>query len=128
MEEVEILAGLAHPKTVPLFGFARDRNTYRIIMELMDRDLPSLMKDRLLQYFTLAIPFLISEAEDLMLQTTEGMRYLHHKRVMHRDLKAQNIFAKSGKDINGAYEFMKLKVADEIAASQVPISLQILGP
>ena len=108
--EVRILAGLAHPNIVPLIGYAEDGSRRVIVMELMNDDLSSLMEERLRHNPTLKVPFSDCEAVDMMLQTAEGVRYLHEKRVVHRDLKALNILVKRRKDMNG--EVVYAKVAD----------------
>jgi serine/threonine protein kinase len=46
----------------------------------------------------------------MMLQIGQGMLYLHENRVVHRDLKAQNILVKSRKD--GDTTYLYAKVAD----------------
>jgi serine/threonine protein kinase len=81
-----ILAGLAHPNILPSFSLAIDGRSCSIIMELMDQDLFCLMQRK-----PLDAPFELLEAVDIMLQTAEGMHYLHHNTVIHRDLKSMNI-------------------------------------
>jgi len=84
--EASILAGLAHPNIVPSFCSATDSRSCSIVMELMDED-----HFRLLQKKPLDAPFELLEAVDIMLQIAEGTCYLHHNRVIHRDLKLMNI-------------------------------------
>lgn len=109
-KEVQVLAGLAHPNIVPLLGYAIDEGRCSIVMELMDGDLLFLMEERLRQNPTCRYPFTIFEAVDKMLQTAEGMLYLHGKKNVHRDLKSQNILIKRRKDIDT--EHIYVKVAD----------------
>jgi serine/threonine protein kinase len=110
VNEVEILAGLAHPNITPLLGYATYDSNSSIVMELMDGDLLFLMEARLRENSTWKFPFTTPEAVDIMLQTAEGMLYLHEKRVVHGDLKSQNILVKSRKEIDVEYVF--IKVAD----------------
>jgi serine/threonine protein kinase len=108
VNEVEILAGLAHPNITPLLGYATYDSNSSIVMELMDGDLLFLMEARLRENSTWKFPFTTPEAVDIMLQTAEGMLYLHEKRVVHGDLKSQNILVKSRKDIDVEYVFVKV--------------------
>ncbi|KAG0628379.1 hypothetical protein M758_1G022600 [Ceratodon purpureus] len=108
INEIKILAGLAHPNIVPLLGYAVDGNKCVIVMELMDGDLSSLMEERLREHPTRKFPFTVFEAVDMMLQTAEGMLYLHENNVVHRDLKSQNILVKSRNDIDAKYVFAKV--------------------
>jgi serine/threonine protein kinase len=108
VNEVEILAGLAHPNITPLLGYATYDSNSSIVMELMDGDLLFLMEARLRENSTWKFPFTTPEAVDIMLQTAEGMLYLHEKRVVHGDLKSQNILVKSRKEIDVEYVFVKV--------------------
>jgi hypothetical protein len=114
VNEVEILAGLAHPNIMPLLAYATDDSSSSIVMELMDGDLLFLMearvRERSRENSTRKFPFTTPEALDIMLQTAEGMLYLHENKVVHGDLKSQNILVKSRKDIDVEYVF--IKVAD----------------
>jgi predicted Ser/Thr protein kinase len=109
-DEVEILAGLAHPNITPLLGYVTDGSRSSIVMELMDGDLLCFMNERLRENSTWKFPFTILEAVDIMLQKAEGMLYLHENKVVHGDLKSQNILVKSRKEIDVEYVF--IKVAD----------------
>jgi hypothetical protein len=109
-DEVKILAGLAHPNITPLLGYVTDGSRSSIVMELMDSDLLFLMEARLRENSTWKFPFTTPEAVDIMLQTADGMLYLHENKVVHGDLKSQNILVKSRKEIDVEYVF--IKVAD----------------
>jgi serine/threonine protein kinase len=93
-KEVSFLAGLSHPNILPLFCYATCSHYCSIVMELMDDDLHSLMRNRLGPKTSLDPPFELLEAINIMLQVAEGMKYLHQNKVMHRDLKAGNILVK----------------------------------
>ena len=108
--EVEVWARLAHPNIVPFLGYAVDDGKCSIIMELMEGDLSFLMEERLRANRTLKSPFSLFEAVDLMLQTAEGMRYLHDFKIVHRDLKSQNILVKRCQYFDEEYVY--LEVAD----------------
>jgi serine/threonine protein kinase len=114
VNEVEILAGLAHPNITPLLGYATFDSSSSIVMELMDGDLLFLMearlRERLRQNRTWKFPFTTPEAVDIMLQIAEGMLYLHENKVVHGHLKSQNILVKTRKDID--FEYVFVKVAD----------------
>jgi len=107
-KEACLLAGLSHPNILPLFCCATRDRSCSLVMELMDEDLHSLMTRRLGNEETLAAPFKLLEAVDIMLQVAEGMNYLHQNRVVHRDLKSMNILVKYNEHDRHVYA----KVAD----------------
>ena len=118
-QEVSILAGLNHPNIVSLFWCTSDEHKCHIIMELMDKDLNTLMEERLASRTggkhlgpltiseTLKMkerldsrtsknhpPFTISETLDICLQVAEGLLFLHDRYIVHRDIKSYNILMK----------------------------------
>ena len=60
-------------------------------MELMSSDLSVYMSKLLRRKPKGLSPFPLPAAIDLMLQIAEGMRYLHSRKMTHRDLKSANI-------------------------------------
>jgi hypothetical protein len=109
-KEVGIHAGLAHPKLVSFLGFFTGKESWSIVLELMDRDLRTLMEQRMQEDSTREAPFSIWEACDIMLQVAEGVQYMHQNGVVHRDLKSTDILVKSSRD-NDA-EHVCAKVSD----------------
>ncbi|KAG0585644.1 hypothetical protein KC19_2G027100 [Ceratodon purpureus] len=112
VQEVTILDGLRHPNIVSLLGYMTDLHNCCMIMELMDGDLHSLMAKRMKQGGFSSTPFSISEALDIMLQVAEGLFFLHEKRIVHRDLKSQNILMKCVKAMEVNVTYLHAKVAD----------------
>ncbi|KAG0609141.1 hypothetical protein M758_8G161200 [Ceratodon purpureus] len=111
--EVEILAELCHPNITSMFCSPLYRRKCSIIMELMDGDLLALMQRRLDRNEDHdSPPFSILEVVDIILQTGEGMNYLHEKGIIHRDLKSMNILVKSVKVTKSEIGYVHVKVAD----------------
>jgi len=106
-KEASLLAGLSHPNILPLFCCVTRDFSCSLVMELMDGDLRQLMED-LMNNESQVAPFELLEAVDIMLQVAEGMNYLHQNRVVHRDLKSNNILVK----YNECDRHVYAKVAD----------------
>ena len=108
-KEVSVLVGLSHPNIISVYCSTAGKRFCSIVMELMDKDLHTLMQDRLTEYDHQS-PFDIVEAVDIMLQIGGGMSYLHEMRIVHRDLKSMNILVRSVR--TSELEYIVAKVAD----------------
>ncbi|HPZ08505.1 MAG TPA: Stk1 family PASTA domain-containing Ser/Thr kinase [Candidatus Eremiobacteraeota bacterium] len=82
--EARAAAGLSHPNIVSIYDIGREENLYFIVMEYMSNGtLEDLMKRKK------EIPF--SEVIKYGVQIARALDYSHQKRVIHRDIKPQNI-------------------------------------
>jgi serine/threonine protein kinase len=100
--EAEILADLCHPhvvRTVCWSQLLQKKRDYSLVMDLMEEDLSDFLHPTLDDSDddsndVAAVPLSTDAAVDLMLQTARGLRYLHSKSTVHRDVKSKNILVK----------------------------------
>ncbi len=80
MQEIELMQELSHPNIVRYLGSERREDTLNIFMEFVSGGSIASM----LQKFS-AFPEKV--VASFTKQILEGLRYLHAKRIIHRDLK-----------------------------------------
>uniref|UniRef100_A0A8C3WDR1 Receptor-interacting serine/threonine-protein kinase 1 n=1 Tax=Catagonus wagneri TaxID=51154 RepID=A0A8C3WDR1_9CETA len=84
LEEGRMMHRLRHSRVVKLLGVILEEGDYSLVMEYMARgDLMQVLKAQV------SIP--LSVKGRVILETVEGMRYLHGEGVVHKDLKPENI-------------------------------------
>ena len=85
ISEIKIQQSLNHPKIVKIKSCSEDNDYVYIIQELCkNRSLADLLikRDHLSEF----------EVQSYMFQLIQGLKYLHDKNIIHRDLKTNNIF------------------------------------
>ena len=83
-EEVRILRGLDHMNTVQFMGTMLEGNVVNIFMELISGgSIETLLK--------MYGPFKEGLFENYTRQIMEGIKYIHSKGVVHRDIKGKNV-------------------------------------
>ena len=86
--EASLLLDLVHPNIVKLLEFKSTPSKYLLIMEFMDEG--SLFNE-VKENGRLIEPV----AKEYLVQILEGLKYLHFKGILHRDLKCANILKNS---------------------------------
>jgi len=89
-KEVELLKYLKHQNIIEFYDSFTHENNYYILMKLMDKSLRN--------YFNTDL----NQKIKILLQISNGMRYLTKENIIHRDLKPENILVKEeeGGEIN----------------------------
>lgn len=116
--EVEILKGPRHPNLMRLHESFESQRNYYLVLDLCEKgDLAALMRRKGIAHF--------SERESLavMRQALAGFRELRRRRVMHRDLKLENVFVRGGCVVLG--DFGAAKVVKDMTSTTVGTPLNM---
>uniref|UniRef100_A0A671PXB6 non-specific serine/threonine protein kinase n=1 Tax=Sinocyclocheilus anshuiensis TaxID=1608454 RepID=A0A671PXB6_9TELE len=91
-KEVTLLSKMKHPNIVAFYkSFYGQLNNFYILMEYCDAG--DLMKRIRMQR---GKPFTEQQIVDWFVQICLGLKHIHDRKVLHRDIKAQNIFLTQG--------------------------------
>uniref|UniRef100_A0A673CTQ6 non-specific serine/threonine protein kinase n=1 Tax=Sphaeramia orbicularis TaxID=375764 RepID=A0A673CTQ6_9TELE len=90
-KEVTLLSKMKHQNIVGFIGSFQERNSLYIVMEYCDGG--DLLKKINMQR---GVPFTEEQVMDWFVQICLGLKHIHDKKVLHRDIKSQNIFLTSG--------------------------------
>jgi len=91
LNEIRILASLNHPNIIGYKEAFYDNNsqTLNIVMEYADDgDIESKISNNKLN----KLSFQENTIWNILIQILQGLKYLHHNNIIHRDLKSANIF------------------------------------
>mmetsp|Transcript_28789 Transcript_28789/g.45341 ORF Transcript_28789/g.45341 Transcript_28789/m.45341 type:complete len:712 (+) Transcript_28789:186-2321(+) len=90
LNEVSLMKSLRHPNVVKLFDFFETPERFYIVMQKCNGD----VLDRVasLKRYT------EKEARQLAAGLIEGVKYLHERKIAHRDLKPQNLLLETSDD------------------------------
>jgi serine/threonine protein kinase len=88
--EANLQARLQHPIVVQSIGYAVTGREHLIVTELMSKDLRMYLDENISEGQARP-PLSLLLAVDIMQKMSEGMKYLHESRVMHRDIRANNV-------------------------------------
>ena len=109
-------SSLSHPNIVEMYDVGEDNGTYYIVMEYVPgMTLKQLIKKR--------GSISLSEAIDIMLQITDGIKEAHDSYIIHRDLKPQNILIKD----NGEIKITDFGIAMALNSTQLTQTNSIMG-
>ncbi|KAJ8012974.1 hypothetical protein DPEC_G00048450 [Dallia pectoralis] len=86
-KEVTLLAKMKHPNVVTFFKSFQESTSLYIVMEYCDGG--DLMKKISMQR---GLPFPEEQIVDWFVQICLGLKHIHDRKVLHRDIKSQNIF------------------------------------
>ncbi|CAM6025982.1 unnamed protein product [Sphagnum balticum] len=87
--EIAAVAGVHHPHILGLVFCAEDAKKSVYVMERMDKSLSQMLTEQ-----SSDSQFSLIGRVSVMLQIAEGMKHLHSKGLVHRDLKTDNILIK----------------------------------
>jgi len=87
IKEISLLKGLDHPNIVRLHEVIHEEKKLTLVFEYLDLDLKKLMDEKKRKGEKLS-----SEAiKSFLYQLFQGIAYCHDQKVLHRDLKPQNL-------------------------------------
>uniref|UniRef100_A0A3B5A856 non-specific serine/threonine protein kinase n=1 Tax=Stegastes partitus TaxID=144197 RepID=A0A3B5A856_9TELE len=90
-QEAQLLSQLHHPAILSFHHSFLERDAFCIITEYcQDRDLDC----KLQEVKQAGRSLLESQVIDWLIQLLLGLHYMHDRRILHRDLKAKNVFLK----------------------------------
>jgi serine/threonine protein kinase len=84
IREISLLKELSHENVVSLLDIQHSETRLSLVFEFIDFDLKKLMEKR-------GGPLTLEEARAVLRQMCEGMEHCHENRVIHRDIKPQNV-------------------------------------
>ncbi|TEB35666.1 Pkinase-domain-containing protein [Coprinellus micaceus] len=84
MREIKLLQSLKHPNVVRLHEMMVSNGSVFMVFEYMDHDLTGILSQT-------QFKFTEAHLKSLCQQMLAGLAYLHHKGVIHRDIKGSNI-------------------------------------
>ncbi len=109
-------SSLSHPNIVEMYDVGEDNGTYYIVMEYVSgMTLKQLIKKR--------GNLSLSEAIDIMLQITDGIKEAHDSYIIHRDLKPQNILIQD----NGEIKITDFGIAMALNSTQLTQTNSVMG-
>ncbi len=82
--EAQTAGGLSHPNVVTIHDFGADSGNHYIAMEFIEGK-------NLKEYMEEGHDFSDEELIDILIQICEGMQHAHERKVIHRDIKPDNI-------------------------------------
>ncbi len=84
LREAKVAAKLEHPHILPIYDIGEDGEIYYMVMEYLEGEtLREWLESRQEIYLEIALR--------LFKQAAEGLQYAHQKKVVHRDVKPENI-------------------------------------
>lgn len=84
MREIKLLQSLRHPNIVSLVEMMVEKSQVYMVFEYLDHDLAGILSHPQLTFSEGNIKYLFK-------QMVEGLAYLHHRGILHRDIKGSNI-------------------------------------
>ncbi|RIB24829.1 kinase-like domain-containing protein [Gigaspora rosea] len=118
IHELKILRELSHPNIINFYGVSKDPHTHNLVLILqlanggtLRNYLESKWKDD-----NFEIPW--NELINIAVEITCGLRYLHEKKICHRDLHSNNILINDGKILISDFGISK-KMDSTTATSSV---------
>ncbi|XP_069079236.1 cyclin-dependent kinase 7 isoform X1 [Pleurodeles waltl] len=96
LREIKLLQELNHPNIIGLIDAFGHKSNISLVFDFMETDLEVIIKDT-------SLVLTPAHIKSYMLMTLQGLEYLHHLWILHRDLKPNNLLL----DENGV-----LKLAD----------------
>jgi len=86
MNEIRVLSNVAHPNIVAYYGSFVEDNVLNVVMEYADNG-------TLFQHIQRAkAPFAETEIVSIFAQLVMALKYMHDKKILHRDIKTKNVF------------------------------------
>lgn len=91
MKEVTLMSKMKHPNIVAFIWSFQESGSLHIVMEYCDGG--DLMKKINMQK---GVAFTEEQIVDWFIQICLGLKHIHDRKILHRDIKAQNIFLTNG--------------------------------
>ena len=89
INEIEIMKELDHPNLIKLYNLLKTNNHYYLIMDYCNGGTLSSILNKYKLFF--GKPFSQEIIQHFMKQIVDGLKYIHSKNIIHRDIKLDNI-------------------------------------
>jgi serine/threonine-protein kinase len=83
-KEFKILKKLSHPNVIKVYKIGKEGNLYYFIMEYIDGKSLRNFYEKNSEIFSQSILY-------ILIKTGEGIEYIHSKKIVHNDIKPENI-------------------------------------
>ena len=93
LREISLLKSLHHNNIVTLQDVFHSKNHLTLVLEFCDVDLRKYIK------LKKGSPLSLAEIKSFSYQILDGIKYLHSKNIVHRDIKPQNLLIKNSEEI-----------------------------